>query len=119
MSGGEPKGARLLALARQELLEAVLPALSGDARYRARLIANAMKIAVQELESAAAMTEATAVDLAAFAQSAEIPTAAGGDGSADPETALRDALRGGSLDASEDLHNLLAVLNRRRRDVLG
>ena len=45
--GGEADGLRLLRLARRELLDNVLPTLEGDARYRARLIANAMKIAAR------------------------------------------------------------------------
>ena len=49
--GGEPDGVRLLTLARRELLDNLLPLLEGDVRYRARLIANAMKIAACELQS--------------------------------------------------------------------
>lgn len=112
-AGGEAGGARLLRLARRELLDGVLPALDGDERYRARLIANAMKIVARELESGAAFAEATARDVETFASSAL------GETPADGPKAIRDALRGGHLDASPDLHELLRRLTERRRGLLG
>ena len=123
--GGEPGAARLLDLARAELLNDLLPQLQGDARYRARLIANALKIAGHELESAAADQAETARDLAAFAaaalpeQGAAAERAPETDPEADPETALRDALRGGALDADAAFHALLVRLTERRRAALG
>jgi len=114
--GGEAGGARLLHLARRELLDVVLPALGGDERYRARLIANAMKIAAQELDSGAVFAEETARDIAAFAD-AEL------DGKAvDPREnrqRIRDALRAGELDANPAFFELLDNLTRRRRALLG
>jgi hypothetical protein len=104
--GGEPDAARLLDLARAELLNEILPNLDGDARYRARLIANALKIAAHELESGAAGAAATARDLAALS----------GTGS---PASLREALRAGTLDGDPDLHALLVRLTDRRRAVLG
>ena len=101
--GGEPDAARLLDLARAELLNEILPNLEGDARYRVRLIANALKIAAHELAAGAADQAETARDLAAFA----------------PDTALRDALRAGALDGDPDLHALLVRLTERRRAALG
>lgn len=47
----EPEGAHLLKLARQALLDQLLPELSDDTRYTARLVANAMAIAARELQS--------------------------------------------------------------------
>jgi hypothetical protein len=101
--GGEPDGLRLLDLARAELLNEILPQLEGDARYRARLIANALKIVRHEMAAGAADQAETARDLAAFA----------------PDTALRDALRAGALDGDPDLHALLVRLTDRRRAALG
>lgn len=114
-SGGEAGGARLLHLARRELLESVLPAVEGDARYRLRLIANAMKVAAREIEAGAAAAEATANDLEAFAGQ-RLGTAAGGPAAA--RLAIRDALRDGRLDADAELFRLLEAQVRRRRDLL-
>lgn len=112
-TGGEAGGARLLRLARRELLDAVLPALDGDERYRVRLIANAMKIVALELECGAALSDATARDVEAFASGAlDAPVV-------DAPKAIRDALRSGGLDASPALYELLCRLTERRRGLLG
>lgn len=115
-SGGEPGGARLLELARRELLESILPALQGDARYRARLVANAMKIAARELavedatEAAAAAEDLrrTAMNLLGARQEdqrTDIESAA----------ALSAALREGRLDGQRELYNLILRLSQIRR----
>lgn len=114
--GGEADGARLLRLARRELLDVVLPALGGDERYRARLIANAMKIAARELESGAAFAERTAGEAGAFAE-ANLGTKSAA--SQEAMTAIRDALRSGGLDGSPALYRLLNDLTQRRRTLLG
>ncbi|AIN58212.1 acyl-CoA dehydrogenase [Pseudomonas soli] len=44
----QPNAAQLLDIARQTLLEQVLPELSGELRYPALMIANAMAIAARE-----------------------------------------------------------------------
>lgn len=44
----QPNAAQLLDIARQTLLEQILPALSGDLRYPALMIANAIAIAARE-----------------------------------------------------------------------
>lgn len=113
--GGEAGGARLLRLARRELLESVLPAVEGDARHRLRLIANAMKIAAREIEVGAAAAEATENDLEAFAGQ-RLGTAVAGPAAA--RLALRDALREGRLDGDAELFRLLEAQVRRRRDLL-
>ncbi len=46
-----PDGAELLAVAREVLLEELLPLLPGDRAYSARMIANAMGIAERQLRS--------------------------------------------------------------------
>ena len=107
--GGEPDAARLLDLARAELLNEILPNLEGDARYRVRLIANALKIAAHELAAGAADQAETARDLAAMS----------GTGAADAEPSLTDALRSGALDGDPDLHALLVRLTARRQAALG
>ena len=114
--GGEAGGARLLHLARRELLDVVLPALGGDERYRARLIANAMKIAGQEFDSGAVFAEETARETSAFAD-AEL----GGKAAELRENRqrIREALRAGELDANPALFELLDSFTRRRRALLG
>jgi hypothetical protein len=47
-----PNGADLLAVARRSLLDDVAPALKGQPRYVALMVANAMGIALRELEEA-------------------------------------------------------------------
>ena len=115
--GGEPDGARLLDLARRELLEVLLPQLEGDARYRARLIANALKIAGHELRDGPTAREETASDLQSFAETA-LP-AAEGVGDRDLARILAAALRAGRLDGHQDLYDLLCRLTERRRASLG
>ncbi|GHG89011.1 DUF6285 domain-containing protein [Comamonas sp. JC664] len=46
-----PDGAELLAVAREVLLEELLPLLPGDRAYSARMIANAMGIAERQLRN--------------------------------------------------------------------
>ena len=45
----EPGGAELLRVARESLLEALLPKLPPESHYTARMVANAMAIAAREL----------------------------------------------------------------------
>lgn len=45
----QPDAIELIEVARESLLEHVLPALEGEARYHALMIANAMAIALREL----------------------------------------------------------------------
>jgi Domain of unknown function (DUF6285) len=49
----EPSGAELLRVARETLLEELLPRLPAENHYAARMVANAMAIAARELEGAA------------------------------------------------------------------
>ncbi|WP_193369245.1 DUF6285 domain-containing protein [Pelagibius marinus] len=114
--GGEADGVRLLHLARRELLDVVLPTLEGDARYRARLIANAMKIAAQEMDLGAGNAAATAGELEAFAAGLD---GAPADGPQGPREAIRDALRSGEVDGNADLFALLERMTGRRRALLG
>ena len=112
--GGEPDAARLLELARAELLNDVLPQLDGDARYRARLIANALRIVRNELVQDGDPEEADI--LRRLAESAAAAPAAS---SLPPDTSLTDALRAGALDGDAAFHDLLVRLTDRRRAAVG
>jgi len=114
--GGEPDGARLLALARRELLEDVLPQLQGDARYRARLIANAMKIAAAELGEGEG-AEAAAEGLRRIAAGLRVPGRAEPSTDAEVADALSAALRQGAYDGHQGLYDLLVAATGRRRSL--
>jgi hypothetical protein len=114
--GGEPDAARLLDLARSELLNQVLPQLEGDGRYRARLIANALKIAGHEME-ATVTGDSEAAEL--LRQLAEVARPELSSSNLPPGTSLTEALRRGALDGDPELHALLARLTDRRRTALG
>jgi hypothetical protein len=114
--GGEPDGARLLALARRELLESLLPQLQGESRYRARLIANAMKLAAAELEDAPPERAETLHRLRGLA-AAVLPGGTDVSAMADPDIAdaLAAGLRAGRLDGRRDVYALLERLTEERR----
>jgi len=115
--GGEAGGARLLELARRELLEVLLPQLQGDGRYRARLIANAMKISARGLESREEADEGAAAEsLRSIAVGVGL-VATGGRLSAEAEVveALCLALREGRLDGRQDLYDLIVRMTGSRR----
>ena len=113
-SGGEPQGARLLELARAELLQEVLPHLKDDAGYRARLIANALKIAARELEHGDAVEEAEILR-----QLGEVAAPSLASSGLPPETSLQEALRRGALDGDRQVYELLVGLTDLRRAALG
>jgi len=118
--GGEPGGARLLELARRELLEDLLPQLQGEGRYRARLVANAMKIAARELDGRTAGRPAGTHrlrGLAAAALPGGVDLAALGE--AELAAALCAALRSGRLDGQRELYDLLITLTDKRRETIG
>lgn len=115
-AGGEPDGARLLELARHELLETLVPLLEGDARYRARLIANALKIAGHELGAGTRARAATARALQAYAE-IELPAAVGLEDTQLPRM-IAAAIRAGRLDGQAELHNLLLRLTEGRQEAL-
>ncbi|MGF1630939.1 MAG: DUF6285 domain-containing protein [Kiloniellaceae bacterium] len=114
--GGEADSARLLELARRELLDGLLPQLEGDARYRARLIAKAMKIAANDLHGGAAGRETAArllLDLAA-----ELPEVAAADRLPDAAASLAAEIRTGRLDGQGAVYDLLCRLTEARRATL-
>ena len=78
-----PRGAQLLAIARETLLAELRPLLDDDARYTAAMIANAMAIAAREAETGDAPQRAA---LARLEQLYDEPASKPGG------SALRDAL---------------------------
>ena len=58
MNDERPDALELLAIAREWLLEQVLPQLAGDARYQGLMIASALAIALRELRPGAVDLEA-------------------------------------------------------------
>jgi hypothetical protein len=118
--GGEADSARLLELARRELLDSLLPQLEGEARYRARLIAKAMKIATNDLRDGAAEQQKAARQLRDLA-GVLLPEA--GPSGALPEAAvaaaLAAAIRAGRLDGQRPLYDLLCRQTEARRTALG
>lgn len=63
MSGIDARG--LLDIARQTLLSHIVPGLSGDARFKALMVANAMAIAAREMQYGAVAEPADAEALCA------------------------------------------------------
>jgi len=108
--GGEPDARRLLELARREVLETLLPQLDGEARYRARLVANALKIASRDAEAALATAERDEIDRALHA-------AAGGAGPLPGD--LTGAIRSGRLDGDAAFFEALSRLTDLRRSIAG
>ncbi len=82
-------GAALLDIARQTLLADIVPALSGDARFKALMVANAMAIAARQAQYGAVAEPADAAALAA-------------------------AIRAGLRDGDKDLAQTLLELARAR-----
>ncbi|WP_420348094.1 DUF6285 domain-containing protein [Pelagibius sp.] len=113
MNGGEAGGARLLSLARREIEEQMLPQLSGDARYRARLVLNALALAEAELRQGGrqgAEARERLSGLLAF------ETKADGSAPDDLERSIQEQIRQGARDGDVALHEaLLAVTEARLR----
>ena len=97
----KPNGAALLDVARRSLLDEVAPALKGQPRYVALMVANAMGIAAREIEEHSRFERARSAVLARAAQEdgAPVDTAITGlvrslrSGRHDADTALYGALR--------------------------
>jgi Domain of unknown function (DUF6285) len=88
-----PNGAELLAVARRSLLEEVAPALQGQPRYVTLMVANAMGIALRELEEAERFERAQSVALAHVSPNNAVE--------------LVKSLRAGQHDADPSLHGAL------------
>lgn len=63
MNTSRPEAGALLAIARQELLDTLLPEVSGALKYQVLMTANAMKIAAREIEAGAATEQQVQGDI--------------------------------------------------------
>ena len=63
MNTSRPEAGALLAIARQELLDTLLPEVSGALKYQVLITANAMKIAAREIEDGAATEQQVQGDI--------------------------------------------------------
>lgn len=115
----QPDGAMLLDLARRALIADLLPALPEAARYRARMVANAMAIAAREMSDGDGTQRARRRALAGLFDEAPVPAGRG-----DPEP-LDEALtrlnwwlvaeiRGRRWDGDAHVHALLQDSARAR-----
>ncbi len=104
MRGGETDIARLLDLARREIAEAVMPQLTGDARYRGRLVLNALKLAGAAIEDEEKLEALSLEQLQATIAASE-PL-----GIEVLEAQLQASIRAGDLDASEALYQALVII---------
>jgi hypothetical protein len=91
-----PTGAALLDVARHALLDEVAPSLSGRQRYVALMVANAVGIAMREIEHAGATARAWESAMAHVDPASDNPLAA-----------LVGAIRGGRYDADLVLYGAL------------
>lgn len=91
-----PSGAALLDVARRALLDEVAPTLTGRQRYVALMVANAIGIAMREIESADQTAASWERALAALPQTGD-----------DPLAALVAAIRAGNHDGDPALHEAL------------
>lgn len=91
-----PSGAALLDVARRALLDELAPALSGRQRYVALMVANAIGIAMREIEHIGATTDAWDKALAPVA-----------DAEGDRIAELVKAIRAGRQDGDAALHAAL------------
>ncbi|WP_299621209.1 DUF6285 domain-containing protein [Pelagibius sp.] len=114
MKGGEANAAELLRLVEHELANEVLPQLSGDLRYRARLILNAVKIATAELQADRDLSTAIKDALGPLTASAIDAPDTSGKGAADQVQALQQMLRQGELDADPQLFEALVCIAEAR-----
>lgn len=105
----QPAGHDLLAIARRTLLDAIVPALPADKTYDALMIANAMAMAMRELEQGARDPEAELVH--AFLQQNGLPAT---PQATNPEAHLAQLIRQQRIPASlqANLHGLLQALAR-------
>ena len=106
----QPDATDLLAIARTMLREEVAPGLSGDARFKVLMVANAMAMAIRESEHGAALDAEALADLRSMYDEPE--------GTAEVLShRLAQDIRAGHFDAdapAANLHRLLLADSRRR-----
>lgn len=91
MSVEQPDALALLEIARQTLLEQVVPELAGDARYQALMVANAMAMAMRELRPTVRDSKAATRSLRELYRRLGAPDGSDGDGPDGPQTDLGSA----------------------------
>jgi hypothetical protein len=91
-----PSGAALLDVARRALLEDVAPGLTGRTRYVALMVANAIGIAMREIEGADTTARAWEAALGQLGETGD-----------DPLAALVAAIRAGAHDGDATLYAAL------------
>lgn len=96
---GETTGSALLAIALATLERDIAPELSGDARFKARMVASALGMAMRERERGAALA-------AALAEAQTYATEALGEAVTDGPALCR-ALRAGRLNGDPAMHQAL------------
>lgn len=108
MKTSRPEAGALLATARQELLDTLLPEVSGALKYQVLMTANAMKIAAREIE-AGASTEQRIQDSIRKLYAGLLPENADNAG----EQALADDIRNRRLPTEDErLYDLLLAITR-------
>jgi hypothetical protein len=110
MTRDQPGAADLLKIAREVLREDVAPAVSGETRFNVLMVANAMAMAIREVEQGAELDEAALSDLVALYEDT-------GATAADLSRKLARDIRTGFFDEGAkavELHDLLMTDIRRR-----
>ncbi|MBS3805228.1 MAG: hypothetical protein KGY54_11810 [Oleiphilaceae bacterium] len=107
----QPETRDLLTEARQVLLDSLAPELTGQRKYEALMVANAMGMAIRELEQRAqGQPEETDRTVTAFLAERSIEAKAGED-----EAALAGAIRERRLDSTDPgLQSVLRTLTEAR-----
>lgn len=95
----EPSAAELLRVAREKLLAQLLPLVPGQARYLARMMANAMAIAAREVDGAGGDAEEELGRIMTLMPEWK-PTAEGEAALLEGTRALAAAIRAGRFDAA-------------------
>lgn len=110
----QPETGDLLTEARQVLLDSVAPELTGERKYQALMVANAMGMAIRELEQREqGRPEQTDQTVRAFLAERALEATAG-----DFETALARAIEGRCLDGTDPaLRSVLRSLTEARLQI--
>ena len=118
MKGGEVDAKRLIHLAVKEITDEILPEISGDARYRARLVLNALKVAGAELRDGGGLEALKRAEYAnllpALPADRQDPAAL----LALIEKDLQAALRAGERDGDAALYQSLLIVAEARRGLV-
>ena len=108
MKTSRPEAGALLATARQELLDTLLPEVSGALKYQVLMTANAMKIAAREIEAGTSTEQRTRDSIHNLYLELIPETADNAD-----EQSLADDIRNRRLPTeNEKLYDLLLAITR-------